>query len=801
MSVAFKPEVPFPAKEPFGKPGVEPRWSRGAKQGVGTALSDNSKVWFTIADGIVTEVYYPAVDTANIKDLRLLITDSRTFFDEEGRDTSSKIEYVDDKAPAFIVTNTARSGAYRVTKKILTDPASNSFVMNVAFKALKGRQEDYKLYLLLAPHIKNMGLGNSGRCANYGGFSYLLAWREDIALALTSDVPFFKMSAGYSGHSDGWHDINDNYAMDWEFERAEDGNIALTAEVPSAAEFTIVIGFGRDEIEAVLEANKALAREFRQIERDYLKGWRHYLSGLDALGKQTADKGRRFLVSAMMLKAHEDKTHKGGLVASLSIPWGEAKGKKEEATGYHLTWPRDLVKCALGFMAMGDAATALDTLKYLRSTQSADGSWPQNLWIDGKANLKYVQLDEVALPIILAWRLRQAGEPVSEFYPMVKNAASYILRNGPVTDQERWEENMGFSPSTLAAEVAALVCAAHWAREAGDERDAAYLFSIADHWSTSIERWTFSECDCLGENIPGHYLRIVGDLPDHLSPEERGLCHALVYNRNRPMDVPHHQGELVDASFLDLVRFGVRAADDPHIVSSLKVVDRMIRFESPKGVAFYRFNGDGYGEKEDGSPFDGSGVGRPWPLITGERAMYETLAGKDPDHYLKSFEGSANEGLMFPEQVWDRDDIPEKRLFRGEGTGSAAPLVWAHAEYIKLLRTLKDWKGCDLIDEVKTRYADERTRLHMAAWTRPRPVYYANANDVIRVSAFEKADLVWTSDGWATKSEDPMKETGLGIHYIDFKPGRFQSGTKLIFTFHYAEKDRWEGRNYEINIY
>ncbi|MBI5491579.1 MAG: glucan 1,4-alpha-glucosidase [Deltaproteobacteria bacterium] len=798
MSVALK-YFPYTLREAFGKPGVAPNWSRASKQGVGTAFSDQSKVWFTLLDGFISEVYYPTIDTANSKDLKFLVTDSKTFFNEEGADMETKIEYIDERAPAFLITNTARSGDYSIIKRVVTDPEANSLIVNAVFKPLKKSAKDYRLFIQFAPHIKNRGFENSARTASYNGRSYLIAWREDITAVLTADVPFLKTSAGFSGTSDGWHDLKDNFQMDWQFELAANGNVALTAEVSTAEELNLVLSFGKDEIEAVLEANRTLSRPYKKIEREYIKGWRGYLGTLDNLGRQADDRGRRFWASAIMLKTHEDKTYKGGLIASLSVPWGETKGDKD-ASGYHLVWPRDLVKAGSAFLALGDCATAMEILKYLRNTQNADGSWPQNLWIHGAPHWEFVQLDQVALPIMLAWRLKHEGEDVDEFYPMARKAASYIIKHGPVTEQERWEENMGFSPATLAAEISALVCAAHWAKKAGDEADSRYLFSTADNWASKVEEWTFSACDCIGENIPGHYLRIVQETPEALTPAEQ-LCHMLVFNRNRPRDVPHHQGELVDAGFLELVRYGIRSPEDPNIISSLSVVDKMIRFEYQGGVAFYRFNGDGYGEKDDGSPFDGSGAGRPWPLITGERAMYELLAGNGSEPYLKSFEGFANEGLMFPEQVWDGDDIPEKHLHRGAGTGSATPLMWAHAEYIKILRTKKDQSGCDIIPEVKKRYVDSRVTLQMAAWRKNRPIYIARTSDIIRVVSFERANLLWTADGWETKTEDQMKETGLGAYFIDFKPGTFRSDSKLTFTFHYTDTGAWEGKDYDIRVY
>ncbi len=783
-------------KEPFGKPGLPPNWSRASKQGVGTSFGEKSKVWFTIADGVITEVYYPTVDAANTRDIQFLVTDGETFFDEEKKDTSSSIEYIDPRALAYRVTNTAKNGRYRIIKNILTDPDGQSLAVKVYFEALKGKTADYHLYLLFAPHIKNMGYRNSGRVGSYRGHDFLIAWRADITAALTADIPFKKMSVGYSGASDGWQDLKKNLKMDWTFERAEDGNVALTAELDLSkkSEFTAVLSFGPNETAALMEALSTVGRGYDIIEKEYVKGWREYHAGLNDLSAQSLDKGRLYRVSAMVLKAHEDKTHKG-IIASLSVPWGVARGDGESG-GYHLIWSRDLVKAAFAFMAMGVMETAVGILGFLARTQRADGSWPQNMWLDGRPYWHGVQLDEVAFPIILAWRLKKMGALKEDFYLMVKKAAEYLVKEGPVTEQDRWEENSGFSPSTLAAEVSALVCAATWAGEEGDEKESRYLFETADYWATSIEDWTFSECDCLSEEDTGHFLRIVSKPPEALSRTEE-LCHMEVFIK--PAGTVHHQGQVIDGGFLELVRYGVRAHDDSHITKTLKLVDSLLRKEMPWGPLFYRYNGDGYGEKEDGSPFDGTGVGRPWPLLSGERGMYEALGRGNPDPYIKAMEGAANEGGILPEQVWDAPDIPEKGLFYGKGTGSAAPLMWAHAEYIKLLRTKADLKGCDIIPEVHERYAQKNTTLKLTSWKKKKQIRFAPASYIIRIVGVAPGVVLWTIDGWNTKKEEPLMDAGFGLYAVYFKADNFEPSSRLTFTFRY-EYEGWEGTDYEISI-
>lgn len=781
-----------------GGPCLPPNWSPASKQGIGTSANDKSRVWFTIANGIITEVFYPTIDTANVRDIQFLITDGKTFFNEERKDTLSKVEYIDPKALCYRVTNTAKNGRYQIKKDIFTDPDGQSLLIKTSFTPIK--RGDYKLYLLLSPHVKNRGYGNYGRCASYDGRDYLIAWREDIALALTASVPFKRMSCGYSGFSDGWQDLKDNLKMDWEFEKIEDGNIALIAEIEPSEDFTIVLSFGKDDVEAVLEANRTLKKGCEATEREYIKGWHEYLSGLQDLSKEGLDGGRLYWKSTMVLKAHEDKIHNGGVIASLSIPWGEARGDSDGG-GYHLVWPRDLVKTAFAFMAMGDMETPLRILRFLQRTQKPDGSWPQNMWLNGSPYWNGIQMDEVAFPIILAWRLKGMGILKEDFYPMVKSAASFIVKEGPVTEQERWEENSGFSPSTLSAEITALICAAYWAKEKDEEKESRYLFEIADYWQTRLEDWTFTDCGCLIPEHPEHYERIASIAPENLDMGGTE-CQVFLPIKNLPSEhrKEHSQCAIVDGGFLELVRYGLRDPKDTHILKTLSVIDKLLKIETPFGPVWHRYNNDGYGEKEDGSPFDGAGIGRGWPLLTGERGMYEFISGNSIDPYLKAMEGFANEGGMISEQVWDTEDIPEKGLFKGRGAGSATPLVWAHAEYIKLLRSKKDCRGCDIIQEVYDRYVAKDVKSSLTAWKRNKPIKRMKAIEPLRIVTHEPALLHWSKDGWKTAYDNKLETSGLGLYFFNLPSGTFKSGEKLLFTFYFPLSDKWEGRDYSILI-
>lgn len=787
--------------EAFGQPGLEPRWTTGAKVGVGTACNSTSKVWFTLAEGIVTEVYYPRIDIANTRDLQFLITDGKAFFHEEKRDTLHSVEYLDEKALAYRLINTDKEGRYRITKRIFTDPAENSLLIRTRFDVLKGKKSSFRLFVLFAPHIKNQGYGNSGRVISFNDKDILLAWREDIYAALTASLPFKKVSCGFVGFSDGWQDINENLEMDWEFKSAIYGNIAFTAELDFSRrqEFTIVLGFGDSEVEASLAALTTLKKRYRPLEEKYIAQWRNFCSKIEDLSGQGADGGRQYYISAMVLKAHEDKTYPGGMIASLSIPWGEFVGDKAPA-GYHLIWPRDLCKAAFSFIAMGDGAMALRALKYLDQTQDKEeGHWVQNFWLDGTPYWRGIQLDEVALPIVLAWRLNKMGLLDYNPYPMVKRAASFIYKNGPVTQQERWEENSGFSPSTMAAEIAGLICAAEFAELNGEPDIANHLREVADYWATKLEEWTFTDCGCLLPGHPEYYERIASVVPEALDMGGTE-CQVFLPIKNLPQEVrrEHSQCSIVDGGFLELVRYGIRSPNDPHVIKTLPVIDGLLKVDTPYGPSWHRYNHDGYGEKEDGFPFDGTGIGRAWPLLTGERGQYELAAGNNIDIYISAMEGFANEGGMIPEQIWGTEDIPEKGLYKGKGTGSATPLAWAHAEYIKLLRSKRDDRVCDLLEEVYERYGKGKVSSNLTVWKWNKRIKRARPNERVRIAVFTPALLHWTKDDWKTYQDYKTLDSGLGVYYCDL--GSFPPGTTLKFTFYWSGEGHWENQDFEILI-
>jgi|DewCreStandDraft_5_1066085.scaffolds.fasta_scaffold03257_4 glucoamylase len=789
--------------EAFGWPGLSLGWASAAKQGVGTSTTATSRVWFTLAQGVVTEVYYPRVDTPCTRDLQLLVTDGSSFFHEERRHLQHHVELIDPRALAYRLINTDQDGRYRIVKRVITDPDADVVLVHHRLEPLQVERLP-RLYVLLAPRIAGQGSGNFAHVATHRGHDMLLACRDDVFLALTASCPFSRRSCGFVGASDGWTDLHSDYCMNWAFDSASDGNVALTGELElsDGAEFVLALGFGRTAEAAMDAAVASLAKGYAEVERQYVAGWREYCASLEDLSQQSGDSGRLYYRSAMVLRAHEDKTFRGAFVASLSIPWGETV-HDASAGGYHLVWPRDLVQIAGACLAMDDGQAALRALKYLESTQDpATGGWAQNFWLDGRPFWRGVQLDEIAMPIVLAWRLHRVGVLDHDPYlTMVRPAALLLARVGPVTPQERWEENTGYSPATLAVGVTALLCAAEFAA-LHDEGDLAhYLRDVADTWASHIEDWTFTRC---GELVPGHathYERIALVQPaslDHAGAE----CRVLQPIANVAGGRRVSQCCIVDGGFLELVRYGVRAADGPHVLATLPVYDELLRVGTPCGPVWRRYNHDGYGEKADGTPYDGTGVGRAWPLLTGERGHYELAAGRDPAPYLRAMECFANEGGLLPEQVWDTADIPARGLSLGRGTGAATPLAWAHAEYIKLCRSRRDSQVFDLIPEVHERYVRNRTRSDLVICKFNHKVRAIRTDQRLRLEVHAPAELHWTRDGWTSVHHEPMTEVAprTGIYVREFPPGSFTPGRPLEFTFYWPQEGRWEGRNFVIAV-
>jgi glucoamylase len=789
-----------------GHPGIAARWTSSAKSGVGTAPAVGSRVWFTLSHGILNEIYYPRVDYACTRDFGLIVTDGRGYFSEEKRDAASVIRPVDDGVPAFMLRNVSRDGRYVIEKLVLTDPRRDVVLQRVRFKAESGALGDYRLYALLAPHLVNRGAHNTAWLADHKGREMLFASGSGNALALGCSAPWRARSVGFAGVSDGWQDLARHHVLAWAYDLAEDGNVALTGEVDLPAcggEFVLALGFGRRSQEAAHRVIASLNDGVDAALADYTAGWRMWQAGLLPL-ERPGGGANTYRISTAVIRTHEASSFPGGIIASLSIPWGFNKGD-EDLGGYHLVWPRDLVETAGALVAAGDFEDARRVLHWLETAQEADGHWPQNCWLDGAPYWTGVQMDECAFPILLVDLMWREGglrdDEVRRFWPMVARAAGFVVRNGPVTGQDRWEEDGGFAPFTLAVEIAALLAAADIADQVGEQAAAVYLRETADIWNDQVERWTYVTGTPIAAQtgVEGYYVRIAP--PE--SAEAASPAHGFVPIKNRPPgETDHPAWSIISPDALALVRFGLRAPDDPRIRNTVAVIDALLKVELPAGPCWRRYNGDGYGEHADGSPFDGIGIGRLWPILTGERAHYELAAGRtaEAERLLRTLEACGSDGHLLPEQVWDGDDVPERELFRGRPSGSAMPLVWAHAEHIKLLRSLREERVFDMPPQPRQRYQVDGVHSRHVPWRPNHKTQVIAAGKILRVELPEPALVHWSRENWRTSRDVTTTAAPFGMHVVDLDTADLAVADEIVFTLYWNDERRWDGQDFRIKI-
>lgn len=785
------------ASTPFGFPGIEPRWTSSAKTGVGTAYHSSSCVWFTLSHGIINEIYFPHVDSPNTRDLQLLITDGISFCHEERRDLIHRVERTDPAALFYRITNSDAQGRYRLFKEVIVDPHSSVLLMwtklEVLDPALFGK---LRLYALLAPHLKGTGEDNSAWWCGLNGRKLFDAQREDINMSFGCSPDFTRRSIGYVGFSDGWQDLMDNYCLDWEFAQATNGNIALTGEIDlsKGGEFILGVSFGRTRHSASAHLLQSFATPFIEQREKYVSQWHRANAKIDLSG-HTNDKGALLRLSQCLLLAHEDKIFQGAFVASLSIPWGDTRNDADRG-GYHRVWTRDLVQTATALLSCGQTEAPLRTLIWLACAQTAEGGLPQNSSISGEAYWRGVQLDQVAMPILLAWRLARAGG-LREFdpYSLVLRAARYLILHGPVTGQDRWEENSGYSPSTLAVIIAGLVSAADLAGGREHQVTAEFLLDYADWLVAHLEEWVVTSCGDLVEGKPQHYIRLTPSDPNQVvaTPDPNGLEIEIANGSGK-----YRARNVVSGDFLQLVRLGVRAANDPIVVNTIEVIDRVLKRDLPQGPSWRRYNHDGYGQKADGGAFDGTGEGRCWPLLTGERAHYELAAGRDPLPLIDTIEKFANEGGMLAEQLWDEHDLLDKSMVLGRPTGAAMPLCWAHAEYISLVRSHRDGVCFDRIEPVFQRYVANASMSSIEMWSFGHQLDRIPRGKSLRIISGKPGTLHWSADEWSTVHDLEMHDTGFQCWYGDFPTELLDVGDVVVFTIRW--QDGWEGKDYRVSI-
>ncbi len=482
------------------------------------------------------------------------------------------------------------------------------------------------------------------------------------------------------------------------------GQINGNISAGNGTTFTLALGFGGTREVAASDARASLAAGFAAVRAKYENGWHAYVAPLRVPNSVAGSPNLRtqYNVALMALKAHEDKTFPGAGIASISTPWGNDVNADNCCAfdtvhgGYQAVFARDLYEVATAQLAAGDTDSANRCLDFLLNKQQrGDGSFPRNSRVNGDELPGEVQMDEVSYPIILAWQLNRTDAAT---WPKLKKSADFIVRKGPRTDKERWEEQGGFSPSTIAAEIAALVCAADIAGKNGQRGDATTYLNKADEWQRNVDNWTFTANGSLGDHR--YYIRI----DDNENP-----------NDGNPINIAnsgghHDERQIVDAGFLELVRLGIKPANDAKVVASLPEIDATIKVTAPEGDMYHRYNFDGYGESDSdcrGFPAHHAGKGELWPILSGERGEFALASGNRPVavKMLETMAKAANPGFMIPEQVFDHTEQRCDGFIFGQGTRSATPLAWSMAQFVRLALSIDAGKPVETPEVVANRYA------------------------------------------------------------------------------------------------
>jgi glucoamylase len=674
------PAAPATGAAP-GSPGVDQQYLPADKSGLLTSRSRESRVWATVQrEGGLGEIFYPTIGGPSARSLSFVVT---------ARGGVSHAEVRTAQLDDLLFRQTFTGAGWRLTADYTTDPARSTVLISLSFGAPRG----YDLFAIYDPALGNSRGGDSGRTVD----GALLATDGAVSSALVG--PFAATSSRFAGVSDGLTDLRDG-RMDWRYSSAAAGSLVQTAAL-RGRHTTLALAFAGSAAGALTTARRSLRQGFRAVSRSYAYGWQRYLAGLGDPPRvlRGAAQRRLYRTSVMILAASEDKTHPGAYVAAPSSPW--AFGTDDPSGPYHLVWSRDLYQIATGLIAAGDRAGAGRALDFLFGVQQKpDGSFPQNSQVDGVPVWGGLQLDEVALPIVLAYQLGRA-----DTWQRVRRAADFLVGypGAPFTPQERWENQSGYSPNTIATAIAGLVCAASMARSQGDASSARRYLDTADSWRARVKSWTVTTTGPY--STEPYFLRLTKD-----GDPDAGTTYDI--GDGGPVGVD--QRRVVDPGFLDLVRLGVLPPADADVVNTLAVIDARLGVATPRGFFWHRASFDGFGEQLDGSQWEfdepgGSLVsrGRAWPLLSGERGEYEIAAGelRAAGTRLDAMTRAAGPGGMLPEQVWDRTPPAGLPGFEpGTPTFSATPLAWTHAQYLRLARDLAEGQVVEQPAAVADRY-------------------------------------------------------------------------------------------------
>jgi glucoamylase len=671
-----------------GEPGANATWNEANLQGYADSLGASSKVWYSLGDGELENVFYPETDTPDTFGLQYIVTDGSTFTDTETANTTHAISLVDPTSLVWQQVNTATNGDFTITKTYIADPSRSVVLIQTTFDNTSSKP--LQLYAEYLPQLNNDGMGNTGGTVSTSGD--LAASNGSVSSALAASTGFSQTTTGYVGtSSDGSAQLASSHALTATYTSASTaGHIVQVGQIPVAASgsttFTLALGFDSTQAAAISDAAASLTAGFSSLETSFESGWHSWVGGLTAAPASvtgTAKLKEQYYVSLMEIKADEDKTYTGAFIAAPTDPWGTSvSANSAGGHGYHVVWTRDEYEMASALLAAGDSTDANAALQYIFTyEEESNGAVKQNSFLNGTAVFGSLQMDEVADPIILA---DQLGATNAADWGHIELLANYLVANGPYTPEERWEEIGGYSPATMAAEIAGLVCAAAIAADNGATGLAITYQDTARAWASEVDNLTYTTTGPYGSG--DYFLRITQD-----GNPNSGASITLANGGGT-----HDDRTVVDPSFLELVRLGVKSATSADITSTLPVIDSELEVQTPEGPIWHRYDFDGYGETASGGDYTGTGVGNPWPVLSGERGEYDVADGNltGAQSLLETMAGAANSSYQISEQVWGGSTGTGGFTF-GEPDNSSTPLMWAMAQYARLAIDISAGKDVD----------------------------------------------------------------------------------------------------------
>jgi glucoamylase len=655
---------------------------------------------------------------------------------------------------------THRALGLELTLEVICDPLREVVLVRYHLQGDRGQ-----VFCFLTPRLAVLNESNAIKLTDVA-FDMV---GGDRHLHFCSDQGFRRRGMGHFSRTSCHSYVEQQSAIDWDANELEGDDIVAVAEL-AQRQGVLSLGFAFREKGGETLARSSLAEGFDSIMARAQAGWEAWRSKLAAPDGLPSRWFSEVEVSAAVLKACEERLYPGALVASLCAPWG---GTRDDLAGYHLVWPRDSAKMGFAMIALKNYDDARQMATYLLATQQSDGSWSQNFYPDGAAYWNGCQLDDTGLPLLLIAKLAELGQlgELQGVTDLVRRACQFLVAAGPVTQQDRWEEQRGISIFTLAVVIAALVGVSRFIE---DELERVYLLSYADYLNRRIEDWLYVEGTHLAHkhDVAGYYLRMA---TPHIF-DGRG-SRMVIANSGEEIDLV----DMVAVDYMYLARLGLRQARDARMQHSLRVVEGELCVNTEKGPAFYRYTHDAYGEHPDGSPFDGTGQGRLWPLLTGERGHLAVFLSEDSGPYLDAMCEMSNRAGLIPEQIWDGPPIPQRRLYPGEPTGSATPLLWAHAEFLSLASATATGKSVELLKDVDERYRGRRPEPKVWHWRADAPFQIMPPEVDLLIEAPSPFELRYAAGSSAAEVE-ASSPLGLGRHGVRLAASKAPRESRITFT-------------------